>query len=108
MTCGAADPAEPADRRWPEAAAVASRYETLRKAALGEPAPPECRSGLVLFLRRGMWAWARTLAAVDAPADAPPPLSSFSPMRSTAPHRERSLIQVFAAMALHFTTGNPR
>jgi len=104
MTCGSA---EPADRRWPDAAAVASQYETLRKAALGEPAPPECRSGLVLFLRRGMWAWARTLAAVDAPADAPP-LSSFSPMRSTAPHRERSLIRVFAAMALHFTTGNPR
>ena len=35
----------------------------LRMAALGEALPPEARSGLVLFLRRGMWAWARTLAA---------------------------------------------
>ena len=30
-------------------------------AALGEALPPEVRSGLMLFLRRGMWGWARTL-----------------------------------------------
>jgi hypothetical protein len=32
-------------------------------AALGDALPPQARSGLMLFLRRGMWAWGRALIA---------------------------------------------
>lgn len=35
--------------------AIAAQYEVLRMAALGEALPPTARSGLMLFLRRGMW-----------------------------------------------------
>ena len=38
-----------------------AEYEVLRMAALGEALPPMARSGLMLFLRRGMWGWAQTL-----------------------------------------------
>jgi len=42
---------------------LASQYEVLRGAALGEALPLMARSGLALFLRRGMWGWARALIA---------------------------------------------
>ncbi len=42
---------------------IASQYEVLRKAALGAALPLMARSGLMLFLRRGMWGWAQTLTA---------------------------------------------
>ena len=38
-----------------------TEYEVLRGAALGEALPLKARSGLALFLRRGMWGWARAL-----------------------------------------------
>jgi hypothetical protein len=44
------------------ASTLIAQYETLRMAMLGEALPPEARSGLMLFLRRGMWGWARSLA----------------------------------------------
>ncbi len=43
--------------------AIADQYELLRGAALGQALPLKARSGLMLFLRRGMWGWAQTLAA---------------------------------------------
>ena len=43
--------------------AMAARYEALRAAGFGDSLPPEARSGLTLFLRRGMWGWARALTA---------------------------------------------
>jgi hypothetical protein len=76
---------------------VAARYETLRMAALGEPLPVEARSGLALFLRRGMWGWARVLAAATEPAQ-----PAHSPSSGSAgSFQHRSVIQVFAAMALN-------
>ena len=45
---------------------VVTQYETLRRAALGEGLPVEARSGLTLFLRRGMWGWARAIATATA------------------------------------------
>jgi hypothetical protein len=36
-------------------------YEALRRVALGEPLPPEARSGLAVLLRRGMQGWARAM-----------------------------------------------
>lgn len=75
---------------------VAVQYEMLRRAALGEALPPEARSGLMLFLGRGMWGWARTLAAEsvrEEPAGAP---SSRPP----GPSDRDALIHVLAAMAI--------
>jgi len=43
--------------------AIADQYELLRGAAFGQALPLKARSGLALFLRRGMWGWAQTLAA---------------------------------------------
>lgn len=80
----------------PDQASVAPQYEALRKAALGDPLPPACRSGLALFLRRGMWGWVRSLAMAAALQS--PPRPSFADPTPT--HQERAIIQVFAAMAL--------
>ena len=91
MMSGAAEkcPAHPS--------AIAAQYETLRMAALGEALPPEVRSGLMLFLRRGLWGWARMLAAPSARQEpTPPPLPS-----PTAPCERKAVIHVLAAMAIN-------
>ena len=76
---------------------AAAQYETLRRAALGEPLPPQARSGLMLFLCRGMWGWTRTLAAASTrPQPMPPPSSA-----SRAPCAQSAVVHLFAAMALH-------
>jgi len=49
-------------------AAVTARYEALRAAAFGDGLPPEARSGLTLFLRRGMWGWARAMTLAPTPS----------------------------------------
>jgi hypothetical protein len=88
MTCAKDDSAAPS--------IAVTQYETLRRAALGEVLPPEARSGLMLFLRRGMWGWARALAAMSAysqPTDSRPP--SWK-----APEEYRTVIRIFAAMAI--------
>jgi hypothetical protein len=46
---------------------IAAQYEVLRAAALGEALPLKARSGLMLFLRRGMWGWAQALTAAASP-----------------------------------------
>ena len=85
-------------KRWAELpASIPAQYETLRGAALGEPLPPEARYGLGLFLRLGMWGWARALAAARALAQ--PACSPSSGSAGSYPHQ--SVIQVFAAMALN-------
>lgn len=75
---------------------VTAKYETLRMAALGEALPPEARSGLLLFLCRGMWGWARTLAAQSV-REEPTPAPSPTP---TAPCEREAVIRVLAAMAI--------
>jgi hypothetical protein len=47
--------------------AIVEQYELLRGAALGEALPLRARSGLMLFLRRGMWGWAQTLVTATNP-----------------------------------------
>jgi len=91
MTPGAAQTCSP------EPSTVAARYESLRMAALGEALPPEARSGLMLFLRRGMWGWARALAATSAPAR--PIRTSLS--SSTTPQPSSAVVQLFAAMVMN-------
>jgi hypothetical protein len=65
-------------------AGIASQYEALRNAALGYALPLEARSGLLLFLRRGMWGWARAMTT----AVASPPLPRCTASLSF-PHRRR-------------------
>ena len=77
-------------------ALVVTRYETLRRAALGEALPPEARAGLILFLQRGMWGWARaivTVSEVAPPADGRP--APWQP-----PETDRPLIQLLATLAI--------
>lgn len=73
---------------------LASNYEALRKAALGEPIPPSERSGLALFLRRGMWGWAKTFSVKKPPRQQ---RNSFT-AKSTSNHKQQSVIRLFAAM----------
>lgn len=74
---------------------IFSRYETLRRAAMGDPLPPEARNGLGLFLRKGMWAWAQALAVN---LDEGYPKGSPSSASLTYQHH-KAVIQIFAAMA---------
>jgi hypothetical protein len=88
MICDAAEtqPMDPSE--------VRARYEVLRLAALGEPLPPEARSGLMLFLHRGMWAWARTpLTSVSQEP------SQASSLASTALGAREEVIRVGACGA---------
>ena len=65
-------------------------------AALGEALPPEVRSSLMLFLRRGMWGWARTLVAASGRRE-PIPAQRSNPVE---PGARSAIIHVFAAMAM--------
>jgi hypothetical protein len=73
------------------------RYETLRMAALGGPLAPEARAGLALFLRRGMWGWARTVltSAPEGPTDKP------SPAASRALDAREAVVRLLAQMAMN-------
>ena len=69
--------------------AMAARYEALRAAAFGNALPPEARSGLVLFLRRGMWRWARALIAAQSASQervSPPSAACSSTHDATVVH----------------------
>jgi hypothetical protein len=73
-----------------------SRYEALRPGGLGEALPPECRSGLALLLRRGMWGWGRAVAAGETPV-----ATHRRPVPdSGTPEQHRTLVHVLAAMAM--------
>ncbi len=77
---------------------IASQYEILRRAGLGESLPSDARSGLTLFLYRGMWAWAQTLLASNAPRQEPVSIMPHGPMQ---PSERSSVIHLFAALAMH-------
>lgn len=85
-----------AQRSLPPSTTVAAQYETLRMAALGEELPLDARSGLLLFLCRGMWGWARTLAAESVREE---PTAAPSP-GPTAICKRDAVIHVFAALAI--------
>ena len=78
-------------------ATVTAQYETLRRAAFGAALLPEARSGLILFLRRGMWGWTRTLAAASTPQE--PTAATSSGL--TEPRIQSPVVHVFAAMAMY-------
>jgi hypothetical protein len=84
----------------PAASALVARYETLRMAMLGGALPLEARSGLMLFLRRGMWSWARGLA-VESVRPEPLPASRSAP---SEPGERSAIVYVLAAMARKIST----
>jgi hypothetical protein len=75
---------------------VAEQYEALRTAALGAPLALEARNGLAIFLRRGMWSWARATAAPSTPARP----TRTSALRSARDDGQRAVIHLFAALAM--------
>lgn len=79
-----------------EPSTAVTQYETLRRAALGNPLPLEARAGLMLFLHRGMWGWAQAVTLMrtfEQPAGSRP--SNWKP-----PEEHRTVIHLFAAMAI--------
>lgn len=88
MTSSKDDSAEPS--------IVVGEYETLRRGAVGDALPPEARSGLMVFLRLGMWGWARALTTRSAFLQ---PIGS-QPSNWKAPEEHRTIIHIFASMAI--------
>lgn len=76
---------------------VVAQYEALRGAVLGEALSPESRSGLLLFLRRGMCGWARAVATICAPQR---PTGSRPPNWTIA-EEHRAVVQILAAMIIN-------
>ncbi len=79
-----------------ESSIVITQYETLRGSALGDALLPEARAGLLIFLRRGMWGWARTLTGTGASRQPTGCRSSTW----KAPEQYAAIVRVFAAMAI--------
>ena len=77
---------------------AAARYEVLRAVAFGDALPLEARSGLMLFLRRGMWGWARALIAAQSASQErvlPP-----SAVCSSTHFATSSVVHLLAAIAM--------
>jgi hypothetical protein len=81
------------------ASRITEQYEALRTAALGGGLPVDARSGLALFLRRGMWGWAQAAALPSTP----PPRTRSRSSTSIAEERQQAVIHLFAAMAMRST-----
>ena len=75
---------------------IVARYERLRSAMLGEALPADARSGLIVFLRRGMWSWARMPAVEPIRSQ---PASSCFPAPARVIER-RAIICLLAGMAM--------
>ena len=98
-----ADPSRPLSAGWLYKTATNYAISHLRKKKRrGETLPLEAGRGLALFLRRGMWGWAR---AVGTPT-ASPRTTRVALARSSADDEQRAIIHLFAAMAVRST--NPR
>ena len=61
--------------------------------------PPEARYGLMLFLHRGMWGWARSMAIGSA--GILQQRSGYRPLSCTASDEHRAVVHIFAAMAMN-------
>jgi hypothetical protein len=76
---------------------VVAQYEALRGAVLGEALPPEARTGLLLFLRRGMCGWARAVATMCTP----PRPTGFWPPNWPIPEEHRAVVHLLATMVIN-------
>jgi hypothetical protein len=75
---------------------VVAQYEALRGAVLGDALPPKARTGLLLFLRRGMCGWARAVAMC-----APQRPTVSRPPNWTMPEEHRAVVHILAAMVIN-------
>jgi hypothetical protein len=78
---------------------IVARYETLRSAMLGEALLPDARSGLIVFLRHGMWEWVRTLT-LGTLGRKPLHVSPCFSSNPAEPGERRAVIHLLAAMAM--------
>lgn len=85
---------------------VAERYELLRAAMLGAALPSDSRTGLIVLLCRGMWAWARTIVLDPWPAKTDPGLHC-PPPKLDGPYERRAVVHLLAAMAMTITDRRP-
>jgi len=83
---------------WERLSGIVAQYEALRSAVLGHVLPPEARSGLLLFLRRGMWGWTRVMATIGG---SPPQAKPGASLSFPAAAESRTVIHIFAAMAMN-------
>ena len=90
---------EPAAECSSRLSTVLAQYEILRMTTFGEALAPESRSGLALFLRRGMWGWMR---ALDAASARPVPIPA-APSGLTESCDRSVVIHAFAAIAMKVT-----
>lgn len=81
---------------------IVADYEMLRATALGEALPIMARSGLMLFLRRGMWGWAQALTTAAKPAAE---YVDLSPAAFSRPGKHGAIIHVLAAIAMSIQHG---
>jgi len=70
----------------------------LRTAALGAALPLKARSGLMLFLRRGMWCWAKALSGTVRPQQEQG--CQPAPTPSTLHASNSAVVHVLAAIAI--------
>jgi hypothetical protein len=85
---------------------VAEQYELLRAAMLGAALSPNARSGLVVFLHHGMWAWARTIV-LDPARRRPTPASEVSLPNLDSPCEQRAVVNLLATMAMTIIDRRP-
>ena len=86
--------------------AVLEQYELLRAAMLGAALASDSRTGLVVLLHRGMWAWARTIG-LDPARQRPIPASTVDPPTLDGPRERRAVVHLLAAMAMTITDRRP-
>ena len=84
---------------------VVEQYELLRAAMLGAALPPDSRTGLIVLLHRGMWAWARV---IDRDRQGSSPVSSsVHSLHLDGPCGSRGIVHLLAAMAMTITDRRP-
>ena len=83
-----------------DTACMSRRYEKFRRAAMGEAALAEDRSGLVLFLRHGMICWIKGLYEAEFFQKQQAARCSQSTEFVTL-NQNNTVIKIFAAMTLH-------
>jgi hypothetical protein len=81
---------------------VVERYELLRAAMLGAALSPSSRNGLIVFLHRGMWAWARAIV-LDLVGPRPISACAVRPSHLDGLGERRTVVHLLAAMAMTTT-----
>jgi hypothetical protein len=85
---------------------VLEQYELLRAAMPGAALPSDSRTGLIVLLHRGMWAWVRTIV-LDPARQRPIPAATVDPPKLDGPRERRAVVHLLAAMAMTITDRRP-